>query len=143
MIVTTPISATQPPRHNGLAEVRRLQSQVESEGACSLPGCTLIFDRFIPVMQRAVIRGFVSLRHAQHTFNGLRFGYTGGAQRALLERNGQRPFRNYPSAIAARTAVTRALNARIAAGKSLLLGKASNSLRLGHNFVGADTQEEK
>ena len=99
-----------------------------AKGACSLPGCTLIFDRIVPVLQRAVIRGFVSLPHAQHTFRSLRFGYTGGAQQALLERSGQRPFRNYPSAIAARAAVTRSLNARITAGKSLLIGKASNSL---------------
>ena len=123
-----PTNATQLPQHNGLAEVQRLQSLVEAKGACSLPGCTLIYDRIVPVLQRAVIRGFVSLPHAQHTFRSLRFGYTGGAQQALLERSGQRPFRNYPSAIAARAAVTRSLNARIAAGKSLLIGKASNSL---------------
>ena len=128
MTAIMPTNATQLPRHNGLAEVQRLQSLVEAKGACSLPGCTLIFDRIVPVLQRAVIRGFVSLPHAQHTFRSLRFGYTGGAQQALLERSGQRPFRNYPSAIAARAAVTRSLNARIAAGKSLLIGKASNSL---------------
>ena len=98
MTAIMPTNATQLPRHNGLAEVQRLQSLVEAKGACSLPGCTLIFDRIVPVLQRAVIRGFVSLPHAQHTFRSLRFGYTGGAQQALLERSGQRPFRNYPSA---------------------------------------------
>lgn len=107
----------------------RLTELVRVEGACSLPGCTLDYNRFVPVLQRAVKRGFIIPSIAHYTLRSLRFGYTGGAIRDQLERAGHREFRNYPSAVTARVAVTRALNKRIAHGKSLVLGEWSNSLR--------------
>ena len=125
---TIPTSATTPPLHKGLAELTRLQELVASEGACSLPGCTLDFGRIVPVLQRAVVRGFVTLDVAQHTFRGLRFGYTGGAIREKLERMGPRLFQNYKSALDARPAVIKALSKRVAVQKTLVVGKWSQSL---------------
>ena len=40
------------------ADLAVLASKVESDGACSLPGCSFDFNVFVPIMQRAVIRGF-------------------------------------------------------------------------------------
>ena len=107
------------------------------KGACALPGCTLDFDRILPILQRAVLRGFVSSSHAARTINGLRFGYTGGARRDALERSGIRKFSNYPSSINNRVAVTRAISKRVSAGKTLVLGLWSNSLAasLGKQFT--------
>ena len=126
-----------PPKHKGLAELSRLGQLVAEKGACALPGCTLDFDRILPILQRAVLRGFVSTLHASRTIDGLRFGYTGGARRDALERSGIRKFSNYPSSINNRVAVTRAISKRVSAGKTLVLGLWSNSLAasLGKQFT--------
>ena len=42
--------------------VAGLQDRVRQFGACSLPGVSIVFDRFMAIMQRAVSKGFVRAR---------------------------------------------------------------------------------
>ena len=109
-------------------EVARLASLVEAEGACALPGCSLKFETFIPVMWRAVERGFVAQADAEHVFDGLRYGFNGGVIKELLMGKGEQIFKNYRTALEARSYVTKALNARITASKSIVLGTWTTAL---------------
>ena len=106
----------------------RLASLVEAEGACALPGCSLKFETFIPVMWRAVERGFVAQADAEHVFDGLRYGFNGGVIKELLMGKGEQIFKNYRTALEARSYVTKALNARITASKSIVLGTWTTAL---------------
>ncbi len=105
-----------------LRELARLRTLVLEKGACELPGCTLRFERIVPVLQRAAMRGFVSQDVLLRTLQGLRYGYTGGAREGALLSAGKRTFRNYPSAIMNRVAVTHAVRKRVNAGKTFVLG---------------------
>ena len=78
-------------------------------------------------MWRAVATGFVRHDKACFVANGLRHGFMVGVD--LAQMRGHRWFTNYPSSIQAREPVTLAFMKRVAAGKSILLGKWSNELR--------------
>ena len=93
---------------------------MESQGACSLPGCTIKFDSFMTCMRRAQSRGYVRDDHAEFVAQGLRYGFDLGLDRSLLK--GNRVFKNWASATEGRVQVTAAINKRMEAGKSLLLG---------------------
>ena len=109
-------------------ELFRLTRLVASETACSLPGVSIKFDSFIPVMWRAVTRGFVEPHLAEFVQNGLRWGFDAGVQRSLL--HGQRVFRNYPTALGEfRERVSESIETRVAAGKTLDLGVWADTLR--------------
>ena len=97
-----------------------LREQVLSVGACSLPGCSFDYSVFMPILQRAVIRGHVVLQSAQFVASGLRFGFKCGVD--ISRMRGRRVFRNYPTAFAAATQVTEAVRKRISASKTLCLG---------------------
>ena len=73
----------------------------------------------MPIMMRAVARGYVRQEHADFVANGLRFGFDLGVDVSKLR--GRRLFRNYPTALEARAAVTKATRARVEQGKSLQL----------------------
>ena len=92
---------------------------MERSNACALPGCTIKYDTFLPIMWRAVARGFVEHRYAVFVANGLRHGFEAGVQRHLLR--GQRVFKNYKSAVEAMPQVARATQKRIDSGKTLML----------------------
>ena len=96
---------------SGLSEVARLKSLVETEGACSLPGCTIKYGSFIQVMWSAVQRGFV--RHDEATFvaDGLRNGFKLGVDTSKMR--GHRQFNNYKSSIEAAASVSRAVQERV------------------------------
>jgi len=49
--------------HPGLEGLRKLRGLVERENACALPGCTFKFDTFVPILQRAMSRGYVEDRY--------------------------------------------------------------------------------
>ena len=83
--------------------VSRLQEQVKQMGACSLPGVSIVYDRFMPMLWRAVARGFVKLEHAQFVAAGLWHGFDCGIDVSLLQ--GKRRFLNYKSALEARPKV--------------------------------------
>ena len=102
------------------AEVWKLTKLVEEVNACALPGCTIKYDKFLPVMWRAVARGFVSHEHATFVARGLRHGFDAGVQRSKLK--GRRVFKNYKSAIDAMDKVAGATQKRIETGKTLMLG---------------------
>ena len=67
------------------AEVWKLTKLVEEVNACALPGCTIKYEKFLPVMWRAVARGFVSHEHATFVARGLRHGFDAGVQRSKLK----------------------------------------------------------
>ena len=102
------------------AEVWKLTKLVEEVNACALPGCTIKYDNFLPVMWRAVARGFVSHEHATFVAKGLRHGFDAGVQRSKLK--GRRVFKNYKSAVDAMDKVATATQKRIETGKTLMLG---------------------
>ena len=91
-----------------------------TQNACTLDGVSIRYDTFLPCMWRAVSRGWVTPTAAQFVHDGLRWGFRAGIQTHLLR--GRRWFGNYPSAVKARTAVTRATMKRVEMGKTLLIG---------------------
>jgi len=104
-----------------MAEVRRLEQLVHSENACALPGCTIVYDKFVPILQRAMSRGYVRDVFGNFVLEGLKNGFALGVLPGSLR--GRRKFRNYPPAYQARESVTAAINARVAAKKTLRIGK--------------------
>ena len=104
-------------------ELLGLRTLVETENACALPGCTIKYDSFVPILRRAMSRGYVKDHHGFYVLNGLRNGFdVGGCREAL---RGRRVFRNYKSAYLGRESVTAAVDARVAAGKTIRIGKWS------------------
>ena len=94
---------------------------MEETNACNLPGSTIKYDSFMPVMWRAVARGYVEHDHAVFVANGLRYGFEAGVQREVLKGQ-QRAFKNYKSAVVAMDRVARATQKRIDGGRTLMLG---------------------
>ena len=119
-----PKAARPAPVGGGLAEVHRLTSLVEESNACALPGCTIKYDTFLPVMWKAVARGYVKHEHAVFVAHGLRHGFEAGIQRDQL--HGQRVFKNYKTAVDAMEQVARATQGRVDTGKTLVLGDWGN-----------------
>ena len=113
---------------SGLAEVARLTSLVETEGACALPGCTIKYESFVQVMWNAVQRGFV--RHDEATFvaDGLRYGFKLGVDTAKMR--GHRQFNNYKSSIESAASVSKAIQERVDNHKTLDLGPSTPELEL-------------
>lgn len=101
------------------ARVRELQLQVERDGACSLPGVSIKFDLLVPLVQRAVARGFVSAEKGRYVLHGLRWGFDLGVDVESLK--GGRWFTNYKSALEARSAVTEAVAKRVRSFKTVAL----------------------
>ena len=84
------------------------------------------YDTFLPVMWRAVARGFVAHADACFVNEGLRHGFKAGV---VVERmSGHRWFRNYPTALDNRGAVVDATVKRLASFKSVDLGVWSGAL---------------
>jgi hypothetical protein len=77
--------------------VRALEEQVKTDGACTLPGVSIAYDLFMPIMMRAVARGYVKQEQADFVANGLRYGFDLGVDVSKLR--GRRLFRNYPTAV--------------------------------------------
>jgi hypothetical protein len=77
-------------------------------------------------MWRAVERGFVDRDKASFVAEGLKSGFMAGVDVSKLR--GHRWFRNYPPALEARRAVTKANNKRVGSFKTLALGVWSASL---------------
>jgi len=98
----------------------QLRKQVETEGACSLPGCSFEFNVFMPILQRAVVRGYVALSSAQFVADGLRHGFKCGVD--VSKMRGKRFFRNYPTAYEGASKVSEAILKRVQAAKTLCLG---------------------
>ena len=90
--------------------------------ACALPGSTLKIDSFLPVLRRAVLRGFVRPEHAQFVEDGLLHGFDNGVDDSRL--TGRRIFENYPSATSpeARDALASSVISRIQRHKTVDLG---------------------
>ena len=103
----------------GLAEVRRLAGVVNDDGACSLPGISIDYSKFVDIMTRAVSRSYVDKDKAEYVKHGLRFGFMVGVDPNKLI--GKRRFRNYPTALEAKAAVSDATKVRVDAGKTLQL----------------------
>ena len=91
--------------------VARLQQQVREKGACSLPGVSIDFDRFLHIMWRAVSLGWVTHENAKFVSMGLWHGFDCGLDVKLLR--GRRRFRNYKSALEAKGKVTKATRVRV------------------------------
>ena len=92
---------------------------MREQGACALPGVSIDFALFVPLMMRAVARGYVSHAKAAFVERGLREGFDLGID--VSRMHGRRRYRNYPSAYEARAAVTRATAKRVAQLKTMRL----------------------
>ena len=121
-----PTTSTVAVSTGGVSTLASLRLLVESENACAMPGVSIKYDSFIPAMWRAVATGHVQQEHAQFVAEGLRWGFMAGVQVSKLA--GHRWFRNYPSAIEGREAVTRATLKRVQEGKTIDLGIWSDGL---------------
>ena len=77
----------------------------------------------MPVLLRAMSRGYVKDSVGKYMLDGLTNGFTLGVSRAaLVGHMGRRYFRNYPPAFKFRNAITDALLARVGKHKTLRLG---------------------
>ena len=92
---------------------------VLSVGAYALPGVSVAYDVFIPILYRAVARGFVSQVHAYYVHQGLRWGFDLGFSPERLP--GRRFFKNYKSAEEAEQEVSKNIFGRLANKKSYSL----------------------
>ena len=99
----------------------QLQEQVREKGACSLPGVSIDYDRFMTIMWRAVSVGWVTHSNAEFVSHGLWHGFDCGLDVSLLK--GRRRFKNYKSALEARAKVTKATRVRVNKSKTLMLAK--------------------
>ena len=106
-----------------------LRESVETNGAHSLPGCSVKFESFFPVLRRAQSRGYVKDYEAEYVVNGLMNGFTLGLDVSAMKRMGKRAFRNYPTAYAAHASVTAAVTRRVHRHKTVNLGPASEALQ--------------
>ena len=111
---------------SGFSELARLRSVVECENACALPGCSVVYDRFLAVMWRAVSRGYVHDVHARFVQRALTYGFDLGFDPARLARRGRIVYRPYASAMENAGAVADAIFKRLESSKSLLLGEWRN-----------------
>ena len=121
-------------------DLTALREKVESENACTLPGCTIKYDSFLSVMWRAVSRGYVMDHHAAFVADGLRNGFGLGLRREQLSGVGRREFKNYPAAYERRVEVTASIDSRVKKQKTLCLGawadvKAELSALFGDYFI--------
>ena len=87
-----------------------------SVGAFALPGVSISYDIFIPILYRAVHRGFVSQIQAHFVHQGLRWGFDLGFSPDKLP--GRRFFKNYRSALDAEQAVSKNIFGRLENKKS-------------------------
>ena len=88
-------------------------------GACALPGVSIDYQLFVPILWKAVSRGFVSPLHASYVQRGLRWGFDLGFSPEKL--NIRRFFKNYPSALSAKAAISNNIFSRLKSGKSVSL----------------------
>ena len=129
MLSATTLTSATNQFSEGLGQLAGLRHLVESEGACALPGCSVRYETFAPVMWRAVARGFIKHVDASFVDDGLQHGFTAGVQ---VERmSGHRWFRNYPSALENRDAVVSAVLKRVDTAKTLVLGVWTDGLARG------------
>ena len=96
-------------RLNAAQVLSSFQTFVETEGAHALPGCTVKFDTFLPVLRRAQSRGYVRDAEADYVVSGLQKGFTLGVDLDAMGRQGKRIFRNYPTAYKAHSSVSKAV----------------------------------
>lgn len=84
-----------------LDDVFALQNIVETENACALPGCTIKYDSFVRVLERAISRGYVKDVYGNYVLRGLRDGFDLGVNWDLLNGSIRKPrlFSNYKSAL--------------------------------------------
>ena len=116
---------------DGLAD---LKAVVHNEGAYSLPGCPMHFERFEPILRRAMSRGYVRDHIGEYVLDGFRNGFDLGVVREQL--HGTRVFRNYPSAVANRASVSEAVSSRVCRHKSVRLGLWSDVAESLKGFFG-------
>ena len=99
---------------------------MKEQGACALPGCSIVFDRFIPCMWRAVSRGYVHMAHARFVAHSLTHGFDLGFDPARLARRGRIVHRPYSTAMDNMAAVAAAVWKRVESHKTVVLGEWTN-----------------
>ena len=114
------------PLRNGFEQLARLRGVVEQKNACALPGCSIVYDRFLTVMWRAVSRGYVHDDHAAFVQHSLTHGFDLGFDPSRLARHGRIVYQPYASAMENAGAVADAIFKRIDGLKTLCLGEWQN-----------------
>ena len=105
----------------GWSQYFAMRDLVLNENACALPGVPVRYETFLPHMWRAVALGCVRHEDACYVAAGLRWGFDLGVR--VSELVGHRWFKNYPSAVEAREAVTKGILKRVDMGRTLDLGE--------------------
>ena len=106
--------------------MERLQADVAKSGVKVLRGNSLDFDFFRPLLQKALQQTVISPDQYKRMMYTLCYGADLFIDRDLLAQLPRRVFRrNYPSAYENAAAVTKAIAARVSAGKTLKLGRVS------------------
>ena len=65
--------------------MQALEQQVKQRGACTLPGVSIEFDLIVPLIERAMARGFVSHAHGMYVIKGLYEGFDLGVDLSQLK----------------------------------------------------------
>ena len=81
----------------------------------------------MPILQRAVIRGYVALQSAKFVADGLRWGFRCGVDVSRMK--GKRIYRNYRSAYEGAAKVSEAVLKRVRAAKTICLGEFDISMK--------------
>ena len=97
-----------------------------TKNACALPGCSLKYESFMDVLQRAMSRGYVRDHVGRYVMDGLRNGFSIGLDRGSVV--GRRIFKNFKSAYENRESVSDAIESRLEKHKTVLLGPADEVL---------------
>ena len=63
------------PVSSGFDELDRLRALVERDTVCALPGCPMKLDRFVPLLQRAMSRGYVWDTYGEYVLAGFTRGF--------------------------------------------------------------------
>ena len=109
---------------DGVAWWSVLRQQVVQEGVSALPVSLLNYRRLSPSLQRAVIRGYVSLSSAQFVHEMFTTGCDLGVdvEQFELSRTGTKWHRNYKSATEHRIPLSKGIRKRVDKGTSVCLG---------------------
>jgi len=107
-------------------KLRQLEEIVVTKNACALPGCSLKYESFMDVLQRAMSRGYVRDHVGRYVMDGLRNGFSIGLDRGSVV--GRRIFKNFKSAYENRESVSDAIESRLEKHKTVLLGPADEVL---------------
>ena len=94
-----------------------------------LPGCSVQVDKLLPLVQQAVVKGFVTQAACDDVFDIFSHGSTLYCDYDALHASlsSTKVFRNYPTALGNRRGVSKGLRKRVEASQTMCLGQFNSS----------------